>query len=587
MGMMWLREQGGGHWLGFEKAEAIFIARSPAEVKGVLEEAERALAKESLYVAGFLSYEAASGLDPALQTKEENDDFPMIYLGLYQAPSRHRDLPPPLQLQPPPPLSWEATLSQEDYTQAIRSIHTLLQRGESYQVNFTYRLQTPFAADPYAFFFSLVQAHDPPYGGFIEETRWAICSASPEVFFSLDGSDILSKPMKGTSARGLFDEDDQRRAAALQASPKERAENVMIVDMVRNDLSRIAHRGSVQTTALYALERYPTLWQMTSTVEAKTDAPLSALFQALFPPASITGAPKARTMQIIAAHEATPRRIYTGSLGYISPQRKALFNVAIRTLLLDKQKQRAEYGVGGGITIASHPEDEWKETQLKAKILQRTPERFALLETMLWLPHDGIVLREEHRERLLDSAAYFAYPLHASALDHALDTLCERLHALPSQQPQRIRLTLDHKGKLLLTEEPFSIPAPCPLASHLRVALAPTPIYAQDPLLYHKTTQRQIYEKARQSRPDLDDIILYNQDGHLTETTLANLALDLDGTLYTPPLASGLLNGCLRRYLLRQKLLQERVLERHDLLRAQAIYRFNSLRGFQSLTLVD
>ena len=246
-------------------------------------------------------------------------------------------------------------------------------------MNYTYRLIALLAAGPWDFFLHLVAAQEAPYGAFVDTGEWVIGSASSELFFRLDGDRIVSRPMKGTAGRGRTLAEDQAQAKVLQTSEKERAENVMIVDMVRHDLGRVAEIGSVTVPRLFTVEKYPTVWQMTSTIEARTTASLSDIFRALFPPASTTGAPKVRTVEIIAQLEPSPRRIYTGTIGFIAPGRHAQFNVAIRTLLLDRKTGRAEYGVGSGITWGSQPDAEWQECRDKARILTTRVPAFSLL----------------------------------------------------------------------------------------------------------------------------------------------------------------------------------------------------------------
>ena len=277
--------------------------------------------------------------------------FPLVWFGLYPAP----DVITSEQLFEAAPTHssdtpWSPSVKREAYDAAIAQIKDYIARGDTYQVNYTYRLSAPFAGDPLAFFLQIAGAQRAPHAAFVHLDRYCLLSASPELFFDLDGETIRSKPMKGTARRGLTSVEDEKQSTWLYHSEKNRAENVMIVDMVRNDIGRIARIGSVQVPELFSIEKYPTVRQMVSTVTGRTSAPMSDLFQALFPPASITGAPKARTMEIIRELETTPRRIYTGCIGFISPERKAQFNVAIRTVLVDRKEQRAEYGVGGGIT---------------------------------------------------------------------------------------------------------------------------------------------------------------------------------------------------------------------------------------------
>jgi para-aminobenzoate synthetase/4-amino-4-deoxychorismate lyase len=403
-----------------------------------------------------------------------------------------------------------------------------------------------------------------------------ICSASPELFFHLDGESIVARPMKGTARRGLTTMEDRQEQAWLQTSEKNRAENVMIVDMLRNDLGRIAAIGSVQVSSLFDVERYPTVWQMTSTVTARTQASLPEIFKALFPCASITGAPKIRTMQIINRLEPEPRQAYTGSIGFIAPGRRAQFNVAIRSVLIDRQRQQAEFGVGGGIIWDSDAADEYQECLVKSRLLSQNWPRFALLETLLWEPDSGYLLLEQHLERLEQSAEYFAYPFDWAQVDRKL----QELVAGYGNQSQRVRLLLDSQGGVECQSAPLT-KVPVPEIPNL--VLAAAPVNSQDIFLYHKTTHRGVYETLQApctegSFPVCDDVILWNERGEISETCNANLVFELDGELVTPPVSSGLLPGVYRSWLLAQGQVREKVVTLQDLPRCSKIYVVNSVR---------
>ena len=330
-------------WLYFSMLHEIIVATNPEEVPGVLSEVERQVQEHGWHAAGFLSYEAAPAFDPVLRTHAA-DGFPYLWFGLYPQP-RTVSLPKPAH--PKIPLDWHPNVERNTYNAAVDQILEYIAQGRTYQVNYTMRLQADFDLSPWEFFLQLAQTQN-QQGAYVDAGRYVICSASPELFFTLDGETITSRPMKGTASRGRTTYEDQVQADWLKNSEKNQAENIMIVDMIRNDLGRIAKIGSVQVPDLFCVERYPTLWQMTSTVNARTSASLEEIFSALFPCASITGAPKVSTMRIIHELEAAPRRIYTGTIGFLSPGRKASFNVAIRTALIDREKQQVEYGIGGG-----------------------------------------------------------------------------------------------------------------------------------------------------------------------------------------------------------------------------------------------
>ena len=352
----------------------------------------------------------------------------------------------------------------------------------------------------------------------------------------------------------------------------------MIVDMIRNDVGRIAKVGSVHVPELFTVERYRTLWQMTSTVRAKTDVSIKDIFTALFPCASITGAPKVSTMRIISELETAPRKIYTGSIGYISPNHKAIFNVAIRTALVDRGTETAEYGIGGGIVWDSTSKDEYSEALLKARVLTENPSDFSLLETMLWTPEEGFFLREKHIARLLDSADYFDFAVSGKDIETYLNDLSSQFTSA-----QRVRLLLDKSGNLSSEAKSF---LPSGEHSLWKVCLASQPVNATDIFLFHKTTKRDVYEAARKDFPENDDVLLYNEHGELTEFTTGNLVVQMNGKFFTPPIESGLLTGTFRAHLLEAGQVEERVIRVEELKECGKIYLVNSVRKWQ-LVIVD
>lgn len=347
----------------------------------------------------------------------------------------------------------------------------------------------------------------------------------------------------------------------------------MIVDMVRNDLGQLAVPGSVRVPTLFATERYETLWQLTSTVTAETDAPLPAIMQALFPCASITGAPKVRTCAIITELESTPRGIYTGAIGFVLPGGDAQFNVGIRTAHLDRRTGCMEYGTGGGITWDSTAEDEYEECLVKARVLTTPRPDFQLLETLRWKPAIGYVFLEEHLQRLADAASYFGFPVDLAEARGALAALAPNFI---SPHHQRVRLLVDEEGAIHCTATSLSA------APHRRwrVALADAPMVETNPFLYHKTTARAHYETARAAYPDMDDVLLWNSRGELTESTTANIVLRYHGRWLTPPVSCGLLAGVYRNLLLRADRIEEAILPLDMLADADALYLINSVRGW-------
>jgi len=560
-------------WLHFADPYQVISAEKLDDILPALREVERLIKVNNWYAAGFLSYEAAPAFDLALQTQPVAG-FPYLWFGLYPKPLVI-DLPMPEQ--PKDVLNWQPIVNRETYNTAIAQVKNHIAEGRTYQVNYTMRLQTDFTSSAWDYFLQLTQNQN-NHAAYIDISHYVICSASPELFFQLDGDTITCRPMKGTTKRGRTTIEDNEQSEWLKNSAKNQAENVMIVDMIRNDLGRIAQIGSICVTELFKTELYPTLWQMTSTVTAKTNASLTDIFTALFPCASITGAPKVSTMKIIAGLESTPRKIYTGSIGYISPQRKAKFSVAIRTALIDCVSQKAEYGVGGGIVWDSTSTAEYEEMLLKARVLTEQQVPFSLLETMLWTPDEGFFLYKKHLERMLDSANYFNIPITKETLQAYLEQISSSFHT-----PQRVRIFLDQAGNLHSESRPFDSEGN---SKTLKACLAKRPIDSNNLFLFHKTTQRAIYESAREGCEEFDDILLYNESDVLTEFTIGNLVVELDGQLLTPPISCGVLAGTFRADLMDTGQVVERKIYVEELYSCTKIFRVNSIRKWQAVELL-
>ena len=558
----------GFDWLHFKNPDRIIRAEKLDDVLPALHEIDQVVKSQGRYAAGFISYEAASAFDPALQPRGVSD-FPYLWFGIYREPQ-------PVALHKPAGRQelrdWKPMTHCKTYHTAIDKIKEYIAEGRTYQVNYTMRLQSDFTGDPWKFFLQLAQDQN-SNAAFIDTGRYAICSASPELFFQLDGNVITCRPMKGTAPRGRTTVEDREQAEWLKNSSKNRAENVMIVDMIRNDLGRIAEMGSVTVPQLFQTERYPTLWQMTSTVRAKTNASLPQIFTSLFPCASITGAPKLSTMEIIAELENTPRKIYTGTIGYISPQRKAKFNVAIRTALIDRERNTAEYGVGGGIVWDSNSADEYTEALLKAQVLTQYQEPFSLFETILWTPEGKFFLHDKHVRRMLDSAGYFDIPMTRNILEVFLEQISSGFRT-----PQRVRVLLDQNGDLDAESRPFN---PVENKQGLKVHLAKEPVHSSNVFLFHKTTQRVVHDTARQGYEALDDVLLYNEKGESTEFTIGNLVVEFEGQLLTPPVSCGLLAGTFRAQLLETGQIVEKIVRVEHLGECTKVFRVNSIRGWQ------
>jgi para-aminobenzoate synthetase/4-amino-4-deoxychorismate lyase len=607
-------------WLEGRHPVGVIEARTHAAVLPALTQVEQATA-QGLTAVGFIAYEAAHGLDSAFPRADA--PLPLVWFAVfdqaqvYSAPlltspvdgGGAKSPSPPagrvgvgaapsppagrvgvgaapsppagrvgVGAAPSPPAGrvgvgadLHPTLTRSEYERALCAIHEAIAAGEVYQVNFSFRLRAPFSGNLLHLFWQLYERQPVPYAAYIDTGAHAIASLSPELFFALDGECITTRPMKGTAPRGLTRADDLQQAERLTCCPKNRAENLMIVDMARNDLGRIARVGSVRVPRLFEAERYATLWQMTSTVVACTDAPLPEIFRALFPAASITGAPKIRATHVIHALERVPRGVYTGAIGVVLPDRRAQFNVAIRTLHHDKAAGQLEYGVGSGVVWDSEQVAEYAECLAKAQVLFAPRPAFELLETLLWRRGRGYFLLEAHLKRLRDSACYFDFVVDADAVRRQLLTVAEGF----TEPRYRVRLRVNRRGQAQVEYAPLS-----PERRAWRVALAQQPVNPREVFLYHKTTHRQVYERARAAHPDCDDVILWNTRGEITESTLANVVVRLDGRYYTPPVECGLLAGVYRGRLLQRGLLRERVLTIDDLRRAEAVYLINSVRGW-------
>lgn len=565
------------HWLCFQNPDEIIKADSIDQVVPKLQLVNDLIAKHQMYAAGFISYEASTAFDSVLET-HSSGSFPLLWFGLYKKPEII-ELPKPT-LPTEYQLNWKPSVSEAEYHQAISKIKEYIALGETYQVNYTLRLNAPFNGDSWELFLKLVQAQNADYGAYVDIDNFAICSASPELFFDLDGNYLTSRPMKGTAARGLTLATDHDIANQLHFSEKNRAENVMIVDMIRNDMGRIANINTVKVPHLFHVEKYPTVWQMTSTVTAKTTASISEIMRALFPCASITGAPKARTMEIIQKLENTPRRIYTGCIGFISPKRQAQFNVAIRTVLIDQENSQAEYGVGGGIVWDSVSSDEYQECQIKAQVLTLNQPDFSLLETILWQPDHGYFVLDYHLQRLQASAIYFDFNVDINSFKKQLDELTKTF----SSQDYKVRLLLDFYGKITYQTIPLS---PGNNQELVKLCMCCTPIDSNNLFLYHKTTNRQVYETAKADFPDCDDVLLWNERGEITETCIGNIVVELHGELLTPSVKCGLLAGTFRADLLAQGKIREEIITVEQLQYINRIYIINSVQKWREAVLIS
>ncbi|HEX4253394.1 MAG TPA: aminodeoxychorismate synthase component I [Pseudonocardia sp.] len=587
-----------GRALLFPSPHRVLTATRVAEVAEVLAEVDRAT-RQGRWAFGYVGYEAAAGLDDRLVTHPpEVDGPPLVWFGLCGEPEQVPVLtgadddatgPDTATDGDPSPdgggsARWSPGWRPSAHRAGVQRVRAHIAAGETYQCNLTVRMRGQLTGDPVHLYADLAPRQQGAYSAYLDLGRYAVASASPELFFEWRGNELTTRPMKGTARRGRHLAEDRVEADRLLGSAKERAENIMIVDLMRNDLARIATTGGVTVRSLCRLERYPTVLQLTSEVTGRLrpEVDLVGVFRALFPCGSITGAPKARTMELIRELEDGPRGVYCGAIGWVGPPgapSRARFSVAIRTAVVDRVDGSAVYGTGGGITWSSDPAAEHAELLVKTAVLTRRPEEFHLLETMGHTTGAGIRNLARHLRRLADSAAYLGWPLDEAAVRARLVAELSK-----TADAGLVRLRLFSTGELRVE----TAPAPAPLGRPVRLALDPEPIDSGTFWPYHKTSRRDPYTMRARRHPGTDDVVLCNERGELTETTIANLAVRLDGRWWTPPLAAGCLPGVERGRLVELGELAERTLYPADLVRAaDGLAVLNSLRGWRPAVLAD
>ena len=562
----------------------VLVAHHIDEVKPVLE-AVHAAAEAGHWCVGHVRYEAAPAFDAALQVHAA--DGPLVWFEVHDgAPSAwpSAEAAGPAEAR----ATWLPTLARPDFDAAIARIHQAIGDGELYQVNYTAPWTGTVTGEGAALFDALLRAQPGGYAACFTAGDEQVLSVSPELFFdwqaSAAGGSILARPMKGTAARGATPALDAAAAERLRASPKERAENVMIVDLLRNDLSRIAEPHTVRVPELFHTQALPTVWQMTSDVQARTRSGLRLpdVFAALFPCGSVTGAPKVRAMQLIRELERQPRGIYCGAIGVVRPDGRggiaATFNVPIRTVVM--RGTQARCSIGSGITASAEAGAEWQEWLHKQAFLARASEPFEVLETLALV--DGVYRHQaEHLARMAEAAQHFGYPWQPAAVHACLQALA----AQHGSGPWRVRLLLDRFGQP--RAEAFALQ---PTATPVRLQLAPRPLAeAHGEWVRFKTTRRAHYAAfAPAPGSGIFDTVLFNAEGEITESTFGNLAMQMDdGRWLTPPLACGLLPGVGRAVALREGRVQEGVVRVQDLHRVRRWAFINSLRGWLDAELIQ
>ncbi|MCM5678342.1 aminodeoxychorismate synthase component I [Schlegelella sp. S2-27] len=557
-------ESGARTRLAFDAPRQVWSASTVEEVPAVLDAVERAAAQGD-WCVGFVAYEAAPAFDPVFEV--HTGDGPLAWFAAFE---QAREWPAP-EAGAYARLAWSSALGREGFDVAITRIHQAIAEGEIYQVNYTAALLSAFQGQPLALFRALHRAQPDGYAAYIDTGGMQVLSVSPELFFDWRDARLLGRPMKGTALRGATPQEDEARALALRTTEKERAENLMIVDLIRNDLSRVAEPFSVRVPRLFHTQPLPTVWQMTSDVEARTrpGTTLREVFGALFPCGSVTGAPKVRAMHWIRALESEARGVYCGAVGVVKPGGAATFNVPIRTVTV--RDGIARCGIGSGITADASAEGEWAEWSGKRAFLELARQPFELLET-LRLEEGRCLAAEAHLARMAGAARHFGYPWEAARVQAALAELA----AAHAHGSWRVRLLLDSAGT------PHAEAQPMPATpSRVKVCLAASPIEAPAlDFLRFKTTRREHYDRYAPVGQDVFDTLLYNAAGELTEFTRGNVAVQLDGRWVTPPLGCGLLGGVARAQALQDGRLSEAVVHVDDLARAQGLAFVNSLRGW-------
>ena len=542
--------------------------RDLAEVADLLAQVE-SYQEQGYYVVGYVSYEAA----PAFEEKLAVHKAPLLaeYLLFFTVHDSVETTPIPLTYDEVDlPSNWQEVTSAEDYEKAIEQIHHHLRQGDTYQVNYTVQLKQDLSANPFAIYNRMVVEQEAGYNAYVEHDEMAVISMSPELFFEQNGRELTTRPMKGTTQRGMTDKEDLEQASWLEQDPKNRSENMMIVDLLRNDMNRISEVGSEHVERLCQVEQYSTVWQMTSTIKSqlREDVNLVEIFRSLFPCGSITGAPKIATMEIIKDLEPQPRGVYCGTIGLLLPNGRRIFNVAIRTIQLHQGK--AIYGVGGGITWDSTWESEYREVHQKAAVLYRKQVRFQLITTGK-ISQKQLMFEEQHLERLRKASRYFTYSFDVEDLRQKIEAECQ---ACDVNQDYRLRISLGKSGEIELSRQILTPLSP----SFCQAKLCLQEADLDQSFTYFKTSHRPHLSLGKQEK------IYHNQRGELLETSIGNLVLKIAGKLYTPPVRLGILPGIYRQHLLETGQVEEKDLTIEDLKGAEAIYGCNAVRGLYELS---
>ncbi|MEA3328806.1 MAG: aminodeoxychorismate synthase component I [Candidatus Omnitrophota bacterium] len=547
------------------------------------------------YAAGFCSYEMGYGFEQ-FSKRKINYAFPLIWMGIFKKPvvfdhrknafvdnkgfflSNVKETKASYHIK-----NLRLNVKKDSYLNSIKKIKELIRAGDTYQVNYTMKYKFDFTGSAYKLYYDLRNNQTVFYSAFIKTKDFKVLSFSPELFFKKKGRKMEVRPMKGTINRGSNLREDKKNSSVLKYDKKNRAENIMIVDLLRNDLGRVSETGSVSVPDKFSIEKYETLFQMTSTIKStlKEKMSLYSIFSGIFPSGSVTGAPKIRTMRIIKDIEKKDRKVYTGSIGFINPNRDAVFNVAIRSILLENKK--GEMGVGSGIVYSSNAPAEYEECKLKANFLTGIKKEFQLIETMLWSKKTGFFLPKYHLERLKKSALYFGFKYNGKLIK---DLLERKRKFFDIRYRYRVRLLLSKNGDIFISYRKIKRK----INSKINlITISNQRTVSNDVFLRHKTTNRKLYDREYKKYKKLGyfDVIFQNERDEITEGAVSNVFIKSNGIYYTPPLKSGLLNGVYRRYFFARNsgLICEKVLAMNDLETADGIFLANSVRGMMRVTL--
>ena len=551
------------------------------QVRPLLAAAEQH-ARDGAWVALVVAYEAGPAFDAAQQVHTPEDGLPLAWFAAFRD-ARHTPVVRRSRRRVDVD-DIERRGGWDWYGRSVDEIREIIASGSAYQINLTDRLTGTLVGDPVDLYARMAEAQRGRYNALIHMGEHVLVSASPELFFDVRGNTVQSRPMKGTIRRGARPDDDAVAAEQLAASLKDRAENVMITDLLRNDIGRVARIGTVRVPSLLRMERYETVWQLTSTVTGEIDDHLGLvdLFEALFPCGSITGAPKVSAMRHITELEAWPRGVYCGAIGVIRPLEPeaarpwSTFSVAIRTAVVRAADGHLVYGAGGGITADSDPDGENRELEAKSAVLTTDRAEFRLLETMR-VERGQVLHLDLHLTRLVDSAHHFDFDVDPAHIRELLTALVADVEA-----PHRLRMVVARDGGIETTIDPID-----DSATPIRVCLAQHSVNSHGVFMVHKTTQRSLYDGVAAENPHVDDVLLWNHDGEAVESCRANLLYRLGDRWYTPPLSSGGLPGVGRAALLAAGSVEERALPVTDLQLVDELQLVSALRGRRAVHLVD